>query len=64
MSSSAPLLELSSLPEELPVSDELDPLLLLICSIISTSALSSMTSKHTFHIRNYSGDKFPSLSIL
>lgn len=40
--SSPSLLELSSsLPDELSESDELLPLLLLICSIISTSALSS-----------------------
>lgn len=41
--SSPPLLELSSsLPEELSESEELLPLLLLICSIMSTSALSSL----------------------
>jgi hypothetical protein len=43
--SSPPLLELSSsLPEELSESEELLPLLLLICSMMSTSALSS--AKH------------------
>lgn len=41
--SSTPLLELSSsLPEELSESEELLPLLLLICSMMSTSALSSL----------------------
>lgn len=40
--SSPPLLELSSsLPDELSESEELLPLLLLICSMMSTSALSS-----------------------
>lgn len=41
--SSPPLLELSSsLPEELSESEELLPLLLLICSMMSTSARSSL----------------------
>lgn len=41
--SSPPLLELSSsLPDELSESEELLPLLLLICSMMSTSALSSL----------------------
>lgn len=45
--SSPPLLELSSsLPEELSESEELLPLLLLICSIMSTSALSSGIKLH------------------
>lgn len=45
--SSPSLLELSSsLPDELSESDELLPLLLLICSIISTSALSSEIKGH------------------
>lgn len=45
--SSPSLLELSSsLPDELSEAEELLPLLLLICSIISTSALSSEIKGH------------------
>lgn len=45
------LLEVSSsLPEELCESDELLPLLLLICSIISTSALNSSTKGYLWKV--------------